>query len=140
MYNIILLIYASVFAYFTMTEQNQCYAREESAWAVEYSNTEDVTHQWYLLGCAGVVLLTMSALLYHIQRTPEMFALMRPYVIINNLITFTWFITIQYFRFKDTGRACAGDFILAAKTAKPANFGTVYLVEQGEWMKIYVGS
>ena len=40
-----------------------------------------------------------------------MFDMMRPYVIIINLITLAWFIAIQYFRFKQTGRACSGDYV-----------------------------
>ena len=43
-YNTVLLVFAACFAYFVVIEQNQCYARDESAWGVEYSNTEDVTH------------------------------------------------------------------------------------------------
>ena len=43
-YNTFILIFAAVFAYFVVMEENQCYARDQSAWAVQYSNTEDVTH------------------------------------------------------------------------------------------------
>ena len=42
-YNTFLLIFAAVFAYFVVMEENQCYARDKSAWGVQYSNTEDVT-------------------------------------------------------------------------------------------------
>ena len=37
------LIFAAVFAYFATQEDNTCFAREQSAWGVEYSNTENVT-------------------------------------------------------------------------------------------------
>ena len=43
-YNFFILVFAAVFAYFVVMEQNQCYARDQSAWGVQYSNTEDVTH------------------------------------------------------------------------------------------------
>ena len=43
-YNTFLMIFAAIFAYFIVMEENQCYARDQSAWAVQYSNTEDVTH------------------------------------------------------------------------------------------------
>ena len=42
-YNTFLFIFAAVFAYFVVMEENQCYARDKSAWGVQYSNTEDVT-------------------------------------------------------------------------------------------------
>ena len=62
--------------------------------------------------------------------------MMRPYVILTNFATFTWFIALQYFRFKDTGRACSGDFLAPGKM--PANYGTVYLGDMGQWLLIYV--
>ena len=60
---------------------------------------------------------------------------MRPYVIINNLVMLIWFICLQYFRFKDTGRACAGEFI--GKTI-PGNYGTLYLPTFGAWIKWFI--
>ena len=42
-YNVFLLACAAVFGYFVLIEQNQCYARDMSAWGVQYSDTEDVT-------------------------------------------------------------------------------------------------
>ena len=62
--------------------------------------------------------------MYYMQSKEDMFDMMRPYVILTNLATLTWFISLQYFRFKDTGRACSGDF-LGLKL--PANFNTIYL-------------
>ena len=67
----------------------------------------------------------MGATLYHVQKNPRMFDMMRPYIIITNLMTLIWFMCLQYYRFKDTGRACAGD--LLGKT--PGNYGQVYLPE-----------
>ena len=137
-YNTVILIFAAVFAYFVLTEENQCYARDQNAWAIQYSNTEDVTRQWYLLSCAGITLLVVSALLYHLQRNGEMFDLLRPYVIIVNLTTLIWFVSLQFYRFKDTGRACAGEFLNPAKY--PGNFGSLYLATQASWLKYYVAA
>jgi len=41
-----------------------------------------------------------------------MFLATMPWVILINIISLIWFICLQYFRFKDTGRACSGDFSL----------------------------
>ena len=136
-YNTFIIIFAAVFAYFVITEDNQCYARDQSAWGVEYANTEDVTRQFHLLDAAGLVLLLVSALMYHLQGKESMFEMMRPYVILANICTFAWFVALQYYRFKDTGRACSGDFLNDAKM--PANFGTVYLSSVGQWHVIYIG-
>jgi len=73
-----------------------------------------------------------------------MYDLLRPYLIIVNLGFFAWFVVLQYFRFKPTGLACAGDFLLP-KNVKvenapkgeeieesvdyPENYATVYLGE-----------
>lgn len=70
-------------------------------------------------------LLSLSALMYHIQAMKDMYDLMRPYVWIANLLTLIWFISLQYFRFKDTGRACCGDFLVNVK--KPGDYGSVYM-------------
>jgi hypothetical protein len=53
----------------------------------------------------------MQATMYYMQSKEEMFNAMRPYVIITNLFSFVWFILIQFYRFKDTGRACSGDYL-----------------------------
>ena len=63
-----------------------------------------------------------------------MFDLMRPYIIITNLMTLIWFIALQYYRFKDTGRACSGDLL----KKMPGNFGQVYMPEQGQWFRYFV--
>ena len=42
-YNTFLLIAAAFFAYFIVVEENQCYAKQQEAWAVEYENTDDIT-------------------------------------------------------------------------------------------------
>ena len=43
-YNTIQMIYCAIFGYYIMSVDNQCFAREQNAWAINYSNTEDVTH------------------------------------------------------------------------------------------------
>ena len=60
--------------------------------------------------------------------------MLRPYVIAANLLTFFWFILLQLARFKDSGRACAGDYL----DKVPTNFGSVYLSDQGWWLKAYI--
>ena len=42
-YNTIILIFAAIFAYFVVMEENQCYAKDQKAWGVAYENTEDVS-------------------------------------------------------------------------------------------------
>jgi len=44
-----------------------------------------------------------------------MYDLLRPYLIVVNLAFFTWFVALQYYRFKPTGRACSGDYLLPKK-------------------------
>ena len=134
-YNFCILVFAAFFAYFVVMEPNQCFARDQSAWGVQYSNTEDVTHQFYLLSVSGMVLLLIGALMYYLQGKEDMYDIMRPYVILINFATLGWFLSLQYFRFKDTGRACSGDF-LGPKL--PANYDTVYLPEWGQWILVFV--
>ena len=64
----------------------------------------------------------------YMQAKEDMFDVMRPYVILINLATFIWFVALQYYRFKDTGAACSGDY-LGPKL--PANFNTIYLGSLG---------
>ena len=80
-------------------------------------------------------LLVTAALMYHLQGKEDLRELMRPYVILTNLATLAWFIALQYYRFKDTGRACSGDFLGAEM---PANFATVYLHDIGQWHLVYI--
>ena len=65
-YNGFLMVCAAVFAYFVVEEENQCYARDKDAWAVQYENTEDVSRQFYLLENAGLILLLVSVLMYYL--------------------------------------------------------------------------
>ena len=117
-YNTFLLVCAAVFTYFIMTPQNQCYSKAESAFAVNYEGTEDVTRQFYLLSSGGLVVLLVSVLMYYLQGKEDMFDLMRPYVVICNLLTLVWFFSLQYFRLKSTGRACSGDYLVDDKETK----------------------
>ena len=84
-----------------------------------------------------MMLLLISALMYYMQGKEDMYEIMRPYVMLINLCTFAWFVTVQYFRFKDTGRACSGDFL---GPKPPANFNTIYLGGQGQWLLVYIVS
>ena len=65
-----------------------------------------------------------------------MFELMRPYVIVSNLLCLGWFVSLQYFRFKDTGRACSGDLVDLNK--KPKNFNDLYMNDQGQFFVGYI--
>ena len=136
-YNAFLLIAAAFFAYFIVVENNQCYAKNNEAWAVEYENTVDVTKEFYLMANCGLILLLVSVLMYYLQGKEDMFELMRPYVIITNLLTLAWFITLQYYRLKDTGRACSGDFL---DVVKPTNFSDVYLGGEGKFFVWYIAA
>ena len=133
-YNTFLMICAAFFAYFVVMEENQCYARGQDAWAVQYENTEDITKQFYLLANGGLVLLLVSVLMYYLQGKEDMFEMMRPYVIIINLLTLTWFTALQFFRFKPTGRACSGDLL----SKEPKDFSTLYLSNEGTWFTYYI--
>ena len=62
--------------------------------------------------------------MYYLQGKPDMFDMMRPYVIIINLITLIWFVALQYFRFKQTGRACSGDYVHPNYITKTYNKAT----------------
>ena len=74
--------------------------------------------------------------MYYLQSKQGMFEMMRPYVIITNLLTLSWFVALQYYRFKPTGRACSGDFL--SKENKPKNFATIYLGNQGQFILYYI--
>ena len=58
-YNMFILVFAAVFAYFIVIEQPQCFSKEGKAFGVQYSDTEDVTIQFYWLSLAGMSLLLL---------------------------------------------------------------------------------
>ena len=73
----------------------------------------------------------------------------RPMVIFINLFSFVWFIAIQYFRFKETGRACSGDFVNVGVAKYLNRKGSdaitatkeeqkYLLADQGFWFLIFV--
>ena len=64
--NAVLLIFAAVFAYFIVLEQPQCFSKDGKAYGVQYSNTEDVTIEFYWLSLAGLSLLLLQAIVYYI--------------------------------------------------------------------------
>lgn len=43
MYNVFILCSAAIFAYFMIISENDCYAKDKSAWGVEYDNTVHVS-------------------------------------------------------------------------------------------------
>ena len=72
--------------------------------------------------------------MYYLQGKEEMFELMRPYVIITNLMTLGWFMALQFYRFKDTGKACSGDLLIEL----PENFNDIYLADEGKFLTYYI--
>ena len=81
LYNLYLLACAAVFGYFSVYEGNQCYAKDSNAWAVQYEFTEDVTQEFYLLSNLGLVVHTVSVVIYYVQGLPLMFNKVKPFVI-----------------------------------------------------------
>ena len=81
-----------------------------------------------------------------------MFESMRFWVILTNLSSLTWFVLIQYYRFKDSGRACSGDFMVpgslgfanpleeypADKQKILTSASHYLLVDQGFWFMLYI--
>ena len=67
-YNVFMLIFAAVFAYFCFNEDElpDCYAKGEKAYQVEYSGYENISHQFHMMHWAGAALLLLSALMFHI--------------------------------------------------------------------------
>ena len=63
-----------------------------------------------------------------------MFDKIRPAVIVVNLTTLAWFIALQYYRFKPTGKACCGDYLEEI----PDNYSNVYIGTEGKWLKYYI--
>lgn len=81
-----------------------------------------------------------------------MYDTMRFWVLLVNMATFVWFIALQYYRFKDSGRSCSGDFLAPGSLgfANPleehseekekilGNAGHYLVVDQGFWFTIYI--
>lgn len=59
----------------------------------------------------GVTMLLLQVLVYSVQSKNDMYDSTRPFVLLVHLVSLIWFITLQYYRFKQTGRACSGDYI-----------------------------
>lgn len=110
-YNSFILVFAAIFGYFAIVEQPQCYSKEGKAYKVNYSETVDVTFQFRLLSIVGCLLLCAQAAIYHIRIKENMFERMKYWNISMNLCVLTWFVTLQYARLQDSGRACSGDFL-----------------------------
>ena len=53
-----------------------------------------VSKEFWLLANCGIVLTLVGAFLYWMQSRKNMFDVMRPYVILSNLITLAWFVLL----------------------------------------------
>ena len=135
-WNTLSLVFAAVFAYFVIMTQNTCFSKDQGAWAVEYANTVDVSNEFYLLNVAGITFLLVSVLMYYLESKEDMQRIMRPYVLVTKAVFFLWFVALCYYRFRDTGRACSGDFL--DPTHMPANYSTVYLADEGHWTLCFI--
>ena len=87
----------------------------------------------------------MKAAVYYSQAREGMYEAMRPCVTLVNLIALTWFIALQYFRFRDAGRSCSGDYLahsmimpLQTNSTNSVKLPSWILREQGFWMLLYV--
>ena len=78
-----------------------------------------------------MLVLGASAFCYHLQAKEGMYFVFRPLVITLNICTIIWATLLVYFRYRNSGRACSGDFLDGY--SKPANYSTVYLVFVGHW-------
>ena len=73
-----------------------------------------------------------------------MFDRMRPIVVLINLGSLVWFYNLHFFRFKDSGRACSGDYFLwgteptEKETLQSLRSSKIYMVEQGQWFLLYI--
>ena len=97
-------------------------------------------------------LLLLQAVMYYVQSREEMFETMRMWILVTNLSSLVWFVLIQYYRLKDSGRACSGDFVAGGETgfANPlgeqsseqskvlATQGHFLLVDQGFWFVVFI--
>ena len=59
LYNMFILVFAAIFAYFIVIEQPQCFTKDGKPYGVQYSDTEDVTVEFYWLSLAGLTLLLL---------------------------------------------------------------------------------
>ena len=105
---------------------------------MQYSKTENVTEEFYWLSLGGMFVMIVQAITYYIQSKEEMFDKLRPLVIFVNLSSLVWFYYLHYYRFKDSGRACSGDYFLwgsedpaEKETVQSLRSSKIYLVEEG---------
>ena len=69
--NLVMLIFASVFGYFAITEDKSCHSKDKLAWRTPYSDTVDVSHQFMMVNITGMVLLLVSVLLHYLESTDD---------------------------------------------------------------------
>ena len=115
-YNLYLVVCSCAFGYLLYKQDElACFAVDSDVIVMDnLANTQKgancVSKEFWLLANSGIVVTLVGAFLYFMQSRSGMFDVMRPYVILNNLITLAWFVLLQYYRFKPSGRACSGDF------------------------------
>merc|ERR1712086_570866 len=98
-----------------------------------------MSKQFYLLANGGLVMTLISVLMFYMQGKNGLFEMMRPYVIITNFLTLGWFIALQYFRFKQSGRTCAGDDLTFRTPSKmPKDWESLFLVKEGQFFLYYI--
>merc|ERR1711912_201295 len=74
--------------------------------------------------------------MHYLQTKDGMFKIMKPYVLLANILMLLWFIALQYYRFMPNGRACSGDFIDSKNV--PADYAEVYLKVWGTFILGYI--
>ena len=130
-WNIMSLVFAAIFAYFLMTEDNQCYSdpTKGGAWGKYYEGAVDVTAQFNMIGAAGFTLLILSAFAIHYETR---IVAVKPFALLARILFLVWFSLLLYFRFRNTGQACSGDGL----QSEPRVSG-LYLIGWGYWLKLY---
>ena len=149
------LLFASVWAYFLVGEQPQCYFREGQVLALAYSDTTDVTRIFYWLTVASLFAILSQAVLHHLQIIESYAGKLRAWQVISNFIFLSWFVAVLFFRFSEAGRACSGDFVWADENGLPDESKLerlnkeglsgvpsydleVIMPELGSWMLVYL--
>ena len=59
-------------------------------------------------------------------------------VVLIKLISFFWFVVLQYYRFKLSGRTCSGKFRIIFEEEEQEEEPTFILQEQGLWFLVFV--
>ena len=126
------MVFAAVFAYFCIADSNQCYSdvANAGAWGKDYNNAVDVTASFTHMSQAGLAMIIISMVLYYFETK---FDSAKIAAIVARIFFCVWFVALLYTRFRNTGRACSGDYL----TNQPANYNSLYLIGFGQWISIY---